>query len=170
MEKEIGKEIDATEAIEVKSLGELRNEAQRFIDQISEVQESEVGRAATLPTATVVALNGNLGSGKTTFTQTCARILGIEENLTSPTFVIFKKYLFNYQKLSPLKNLIHIDAYRIDDPHELEVLGFKELLADPDNLIFIEWPERVDRLLPDDIINLQFEFVDENTRKITFPI
>lgn len=119
--------------------------------------------------ATVIGLQGDLGSGKTTFTQLCAKTLGITEPLTSPTFVIIKRYTCTSDCLKTISNFVHIDAYRLSEAHELEVLGFDELKKDSQNLIFLEWPEKVEGTLPDDIINLKFEFVDELTRKVTLP-
>lgn len=108
--------------------------------------------------ATVVALSGELGAGKTTFVQEVARALGIAESVTSPTFVIEKVYELSDQRF---KRLIHIDVYRLKDAHELEVLGWVELAADPGNLILIEWPERVPELIPAEAIRLRFEIQDE---------
>jgi tRNA threonylcarbamoyladenosine biosynthesis protein TsaE len=103
--------------------------------------------------ATIIALSGDLGAGKTTFAQGIARALGIEENVTSPTFVIEKIYQLDGQKFS---RLIHIDAYRLNDPHELEVLGWKEIIADPANLILVEWPEKAAGLIPADALRISF--------------
>lgn len=106
--------------------------------------------------ATVVGLVGELGTGKTTFVKRFAKALGITEHITSPTFVILKKY----------GNLIHVDAYRLRGGKELLALGFQELLDDPRNIIFIEWADRVADVLPKDRLMLRFEHVDEDTRKI----
>ena len=95
--------------------------------------------------ATVVSLSGDLGAGKTTFTQGVARALAVEEVVTSPTFVIEKIYELSGQKWT---RLIHIDAYRLKDMHELEVLGWHEIVQEPGNLILIEWPEMVASLIP----------------------
>jgi tRNA threonylcarbamoyladenosine biosynthesis protein TsaE len=104
--------------------------------------------------ATVVTLSGELGAGKTTFAQGMARALGVEETVTSPTFVIEKIYQLENQKFA---RLVHIDAYRLKSAHELEVLGWKELLADPGNLIVLEWPEQVAEAIPADAIRIRFD-------------
>lgn len=104
--------------------------------------------------ATIIALSGDLGAGKTTFAQGIARALGVDENVTSPTFVIEKIYQLENQAFA---RLIHIDAYRLNDPHELEVLGWKEIIADPLNLIVIEWPEKVGELIPVDAMHVSFD-------------
>lgn len=103
--------------------------------------------------ATIITLSGELGAGKTTFVQGIARALGVEENVTSPTFVIEKVYELTGQKW---KHLIHIDAYRLKSAHELEVLGWHEIAQEPGNLIVIEWPERVAALIPADAIRITF--------------
>lgn len=108
--------------------------------------------------AVLVTLSGDLGAGKTTFTQMVARALGVDEDVTSPTFVIEKIYQLTGQKFD---RLIHIDAYRLESPHELEALEFKELLEDRKNLILLEWPERVAELLPADAIEIRFDITGE---------
>lgn len=118
--------------------------------------------------AAVVGLQGELGSGKTSFVQGVARALGVEERVTSPTFILERVYKLPVPKADEAKfsHLIHIDAYRLEGAHELSQIGFDELASDPANLILIEWPERVAGALPKDIITLKFKFVDENTRRI----
>ena len=95
--------------------------------------------------ATVVGLYGDLGAGKTTFTQSIAKALGVNDTVTSPTFVIEKIYELEGQEFT---HLIHIDAYRIENSSELLHLGWKEIISDKNNLILIEWPERVADIMP----------------------
>ncbi len=98
--------------------------------------------------ARVVALVGDLGAGKTTFTQGFAKALGIRHRMVSPTFLIFRSY-----DIAPKNNfkwLYHMDAYRIDDPKELKPLGFKEAIADPANIFLIEWADKIRSALPKD--------------------
>src|SRR3989344_8721663 len=115
--------------------------------------------------AKVVGLSGELGSGKTSFVQGVARTLGVEEHVTSPTFILERIYKLGGET-SKWKYLVHIDCYRLDSAQELKHLGFEELASEPENLILIEWPERIVGALPKDIITLKFEFIVENTRKI----
>lgn len=122
---------------------------------------------ASSPQALVIGLVGDLGSGKTTFTQVVAKILGVKELVVSPTFVIQKRYLINSEKCY-FKNLIHIDAYRLESGKELLSLNWEEIKNNSENLIFIEWPEKVNEVLPKDIKIIKFEFVDENTREISY--
>lgn len=115
--------------------------------------------------ALVVGLYGNLGAGKTAFSQAVAKALGVKDIVNSPTFVIEKIYETTHPHFA---RLIHIDAYRLDSASELQVLNFEELVANKNNLILIEWPERVKDILPEDHVQIKFTFVDENTRQIDF--
>lgn len=124
---------------------------------------SDIKNAGVNQKATVVGLSGDLGSGKTTFSQAVARLLGVNEIVTSPTFVIEKIYKTNN---SVFDTFVHIDAYRLESASELENLGFYDLIRSPKTLVFIEWPEKVSAILPASLINIKFEFVDENTRKV----
>ncbi len=118
--------------------------------------------------AVVIGLRGELGAGKTAFTKAVAKVLGVELNVTSPTFVLLKKYALLKNNASQVfLNLIHIDAYRLKNAHELEVLGWTELLADSQNLIMIEWPEIVADAMPTYTKYLDFKHIDETTREIT---
>ena len=112
--------------------------------------------------ATVVGLYGDLGAGKTSFTQGVAHALGIQENVVSPTFVIEKIYELFGKRFS---HLIHIDAYRIETSNELLHLGWNEIISNPKNLILIEWPERVLDIMPPHI-KIQFTHTGNEGREI----
>ncbi len=115
-------------------------------EETEKIAKDFLGQILSFPKqATVVALYGNLGAGKTAFTQSLGKHLGIKRKVNSPTFVIMKKYLI---KNKQHKNLIHIDAYRLKNEKDLENLGWAEIIANPENLIFIEWPENVPKSLP----------------------
>lgn len=115
--------------------------------------------------ATIIALYGDLGGGKTTFTQGFARGLDIEEPVRSPTFLIMK--VFELQNIEAFTKLIHIDAYRLETSEEMKRLNWDDMVKDNKALILIEWADKIADLLPKDSIKLQFEFIDENTRRIT---
>ena len=117
-------------------------------------------------TATVVALNGELGAGKTNLTQEVSLLLGIKEKIISPTFVIMKNYKINKNK--KFKNLIHIDAYRIDNPDEFSHFKWQDFFLNKENLILIEWPEKVAKIIPQNSIKVFLSHIDEETRKIKF--
>src|SRR5437870_249849 len=103
--------------------------------------------------AEIIALQGELGSGKTHFAQHFGKILGVSEDMQSPTFVIMKSYAIDWKGF---KKLIHIDAYRLEHENELLHLGWDELIDDPKNLILIEWPERVENLIPKEAKRIKF--------------
>lgn len=134
--------------MKIIGLDAMKEEAARFVANLQ-------GREG----ASVVALSGELGAGKTSFAQGIAAALGVGEAVTSPTFVIEKAYDLPAgrqgwkQKFS---RLIHIDAYRLKDSHELEVLGWNEIVNEPSNLVIIEWPERVAALIPDHAMRISF--------------
>jgi tRNA threonylcarbamoyladenosine biosynthesis protein TsaE len=114
--------------------------------------------------AVIVGLSGELGSGKTTFTQSFAECFGVNEQVLSPTFVIEKVYKLPTGK--SFQQFIHIDAYRINTGSELLALDWDYIARDPRNIIVIEWHERVTDILPDDHIQISFKTVDENSREI----
>jgi tRNA threonylcarbamoyladenosine biosynthesis protein TsaE len=115
--------------------------------------------------ATVLALEGELGAGKTNFAQAVGKILEVSENMHSPTFVIMKIYGIDWHGF---KNLVHIDAYRIEKETELLHLGWNEIINEPENLVLIEWPENVPNLIPEDAKKISFKVIDESTRAIEF--
>lgn len=105
--------------------------------------------------ATIVGLSGNLGAGKTAFTQAVAKHLGIKDKVNSPTFVIMKKYLLPSRRRSARmtkrprhKFFFHFDAYRLKDEKELLNLRWEEIINNKEHLIFIEWPENVKKVIP----------------------
>ncbi|OHB17045.1 MAG: tRNA (adenosine(37)-N6)-threonylcarbamoyltransferase complex ATPase subunit type 1 TsaE [Candidatus Zambryskibacteria bacterium RIFOXYD2_FULL_43_10] len=104
--------------------------------------------------ATVVVLQGELGSGKTAFAKALGKMMGINEHIVSPTFVIMKSYNIDWKGF---KKLIHVDAYRIESESELLNLGWNELVENPQHLILIEWPERVEGILPKDSRRIFFK-------------
>lgn len=90
--------------------------------------------------ASVLALSGDLGAGKTTFTQGFVKALGVKHNVTSPTFLIVRRYELPDKKFL---NVFHFDLYRIHSIGELASLHFKKIMNDPQNIVLIEWPERI---------------------------
>jgi tRNA threonylcarbamoyladenosine biosynthesis protein TsaE len=113
----------------------------------------------------IFALKGDLGSGKTTFTKFFGKSLGIKETITSPTFLIMKTYPF--QRNGEDGTLVHIDAYRFDQDEDAESIGLTELIEDKTNIIVVEWPEKVWKYLDGKSQKIDFEYLDEITRKIT---
>ncbi len=112
--------------------------------------------------ATLITLSGELGAGKTTFSQMVGKGLHIYENMVSPTFVLEKVYPLT--GVEGFSKLVHIDAYRLEGAEELSTLGFSELLQDPQNIILLEWPEKVKDGLPTPTIAITLEVQDDGTR------
>ena len=144
-----------------KNLKELRATAEGFLRTLIEGVPKE--------TATVVGLSGDLGTGKTAFTKCVASILGITEIVTSPTFILEKVYIIPRKSVASdrFTKLIHIDAYRLEGGNDMRALDWNALCLDEHNLIFLEWPERVESALPEDMIKISFEYVSEGVRNIS---
>ncbi len=102
----------------------------------------------------VIALSGPLGAGKTTFVQGFAKGLGIKDKIISPTFVLIRQH----------EDFYHIDLYRLSN---FDGLGLEEILSNKDNIVLIEWAEKIKDLLPKNTIWITFEMLSENKRKIT---
>ncbi len=137
------------------TLAELEAEAARFAGSLTPREEG----------ATLVTLAGELGAGKTAFTQAVAKALGVEESVTSPTFVLEKIYGLTK---SIFKRLIHIDAYRLEKGADLAALGFDELMQDAGNLILLEWPERVVDALPDPAVKISIVVNADDSRTFSY--
>lgn len=102
--------------------------------------------------AFVVALEGDLGAGKTTFVQGFFKGLGLKRVPNSPTFILMRRTALSGKKF---KNIFHVDAYRTD-ADSFAALGMKEIFADPRNIVLVEWPERIKKLLPKNILKIRF--------------
>ena len=125
----------------------------------------------------MICLSGELGAGKTTFTQGFLKGLGVSGPYTSPTFVVMKEYkkeISNFKLQIPnksqnskskIQNIYHIDAYRVGADDVL-ALGWEEISGNKNNVIIIEWAERISGIIPKDALWINFEWVDENERKI----
>lgn len=112
--------------------------------------------------SSVIALIGDLGSGKTTFVQGFAKGLGIKDKIISPTFVLMRQRKIPSSK----KILYHVDLYRLENPSHIKSLGLKDLFADPSAIILIEWAEKCKNLLPKNTIKIEFKILEQNTREI----
>jgi len=138
----------------------------------SSLQTKKLGEllAQELNGAEVICLSGDLGAGKTTFTQGLLKGLKIKGPYTSPTFVVFKNYKgISKSQISISKHIevFHIDAYRIT-AKDLHELGFNDFASQPNTITIIEWPEKVKKIIPKNAIWIYFEWVDEKQRKISF--
>lgn len=116
----------------------------------------------------VIALYGDLGSGKTTFMQGLAQGLGITKNIISPTFIIMRTYELRLKiKDLRLKSLYHLDLYRIETEAEAIDLGLLDLMSQPENIVAIEWPDKIENLLPEKRIDIYFTYLEDQKREIT---
>ncbi|HSX58250.1 MAG TPA: tRNA (adenosine(37)-N6)-threonylcarbamoyltransferase complex ATPase subunit type 1 TsaE [Candidatus Saccharimonadales bacterium] len=133
-----------------KSSVETQNFAKEFVSNLQK--------------PTVVALSGELGSGKTTFTQGVAASLGLKRRALSPTFVFWRSYKLSDSRF---KNLEHFDLYRCESLQDVRSTGLSEVLERADSLVLIEWPEIAKELLPTETVWVRFEKKGENEREIT---
>lgn len=134
-------------SIEINSVDELPDAADMIIDETEN--------------RNIVAFYGPMGAGKTTLIrEICAR-LGVEDTVTSPTFALVNQYLAGNGN-----TIYHFDFYRIDDPREAFDLGYEEYFYSGD-LCLVEWPEKIEELLPDDTMKVRIEIADEDSRIIT---
>jgi tRNA threonylcarbamoyladenosine biosynthesis protein TsaE len=144
----------SSEKVIIPNLKDFENWAKKFTDSL--VQQKG---------ATIICLSGDVGVGKTTLTQFVARFLKIENPITSPTFVIQKEY--DISNHAWIKKLIHIDAYRLGKKEDLEYLGWQEIIANPEHLIVVEWPEIVEGITMPDPIHIHLEIQDDRARILT---
>lgn len=110
----------------------------------------------------VIALSGQLGAGKTTFTQGFAKSLGIKDRIISPTFVLIRQHQIPNQK----RTLYHIDLYRLEDYKNIEELGIKELLNTKEDIVIIEWAEKIKKHLADTTTIINITNISKNKREI----
>ena len=127
------------------------------LDEIEDVAKSLINK---INGVNIILLKGELGTGKTTLIKSILKNLGIEENITSPTFSIVNQY--------STSNLLinHFDLYRIKSLKELDVIGFEEYL-DNEGISFIEWPEIAMSKISYHYIEIYIKFIDEKSREIT---
>lgn len=139
-----------TDEIITKSLSETQQFAKDFVRKLSG--------------GTVLLLFGDLGAGKTTFTQGLAKGLGINKRIMSPTFIIMRTYSLNNGNI---KHFYHVDLYRLQSEQEIIDLGLPELMANPAAITVIEWSEKLGSLKPKNAWQLQFTYLSETERRIT---
>lgn len=132
--------------LKIHSLSEINATAQQFISQMGD--------------NTVFALYGAMGAGKTTFIKAVCEELGVQETITSPTFAIINEY-----KSGEGESIYHFDFYRINKMEEAFDFGYEDYFYSG-NLCFIEWPELVEPLLPENTVRVHIREADDCTRVI----
>ena len=121
--------------------------------------------AGVLRPGTVICLDGDLGAGKTLFVQNLAASLGVQGEVTSPTFNLMN--LYEDGRLP----LVHFDLYRLEQEYELDEIGFYDYVENPDGLVLIEWAEKFPECLPEDHIALEIQRTDvEDERVLVFSL
>ena len=132
--------------LEIKSIKTIQEAARQFINQIGN--------------RTVFAFNGKMGAGKTTFIKAICETMGVQETVNSPTFSIVNEY-----EAADGRIIYHFDCYRINKIQEALDLGAEEYLYSG-NLCFIEWSENIASILPDSIVNVDIEEMENGIRRI----
>ena len=140
----------------IQTVEKLEVEARSFLSALPLRQEG----------ATLVTLSGELGAGKTAFAKALAKALGVEEEVTSPTFVLEKIYALSAG--APFARLAHIDAYRLSRGADLAPLGFSELIKDASNFILLEWPEKVKDALPEPAVCITITAEEDGSRTLSY--
>lgn len=127
-------------------------------DSAEETERLAAQFAAELPADTTLALHGDLGVGKTTFVRGLARGLGIDGEVTSPTFSIYTLYRGD-------RTLVHLDAYRLESAQEIDDLLLEDFLTSP-YCLAIEWPEKIDTWVPDTALHLDLGITTDQRHTI----
>lgn len=119
--------------------------------------------SANLVGGEIFALTGELGSGKTTFVQGFSEGLGISGRIISPTFILMRKYKAGG------KNFYHVDLYRLEKDIGKEAinLGINDIWGRPENIVVIEWAEKIEKMIPQEARWIKFKNLGEKERKIT---
>ena len=132
----------------------------RITDSEDDTINMGVELSAYIEKGDIIALHGDLGSGKTTLTKGIMKGLEYTSPVTSPTYTLINEY-------NSLKNVIHIDCYKESDLGIWISLGLNDYINNRDNIIIIEWPEILVGMLPDDTINLKLIHISQNKRNIS---
>ncbi len=129
-----------------------------MVIKLSEAASEANKIAKTLKGGEVLALQGDLGSGKTTFTKALGKALGVKQTITSPTFVLMQHYKTKLKTKSgqPIW-LYHLDLYRTKSFFEVKDLGLTEIWKNNQTITVIEWAEKISKHLPKGAINLKFK-------------
>lgn len=117
--------------------------------------------AKELKKGEIILLNGDLGSGKSVFARGVIRSFGVKKQIPSPTFTIVNEYDTDFCKL------YHFDMYRLEEVEEAIAIGVDEIFEDKESIKLVEWPEKVWQIIPNKVIKVNIEKIDDTKRKIT---
>ena len=131
------------------------------ISNITDLEKFAISFAKKLRPTNIIYLHGDLGSGKTTLVQLIIKNLGYIGRVKSPTYNLYESYEFNNY------NIIHMDLCRMANPEELYYLGVEDIFNNL-NIVFIEWPEKGQGVLPNANFTLSLEIIDSNKRELNF--
>lgn len=132
------------------------------VDSVAALPEAAEKFVATMGDETVYAFYGDMGAGKTTFINALCRRLGVEDDVTnSPSFAIINEYRSD----TTAELIYHFDLYRLEDIDEALEIGVEDYF-DSGALCFLEWPERIEDILPDDTVRVDIRVNDDNSRDI----
>lgn len=138
--------------IRIQDLAHIREAAREFVQQID-------GR-------TVFAFYGKMGAGKTTFIKAVCEELGVADVITSPTFAIVNEYEISHPSAVQVSTVYHFDFYRIKKMEEVYDMGYEDYFYSG-ALCFIEWPELIEELLPEDAVSVVIEEQADGSRRVT---
>jgi tRNA threonylcarbamoyladenosine biosynthesis protein TsaE len=114
--------------------------------------------------AAILGLRGELGAGKTTFVQGFAEEMAVKEKVLSPTFIIMRHFKLEAEKFT---DFYHFDCYRIaGEKKELAEINFWQIIDNPQNVVLIEWADRIESFLPEETVWLDFKVMEKNKREI----
>ena len=139
--------------ISISNLDHIREAARQFIENIGNHR--------------VFAFYGKMGAGKTTFIKAICEELGVEDVITSPTFAIVNEYTSNSPLLTPHSSIFHFDFYRIKKLEEVYDMGFEDYFYSG-SLCFIEWPELIEEVLPEDAVKVDIAEKADGSRTVSF--
>ena len=135
---------------------------EKICNNLNDTKDLAFEFSKTLKGGEVITLKGDLGAGKTTFTQSLAKAMGVVEPVTSPTFTLMNQYQGDNLKL------YHFDMYRIEEIDEIIETGLTEYFGNKDAVCVIEWAENIKQLLPKKYMQISIEKLGEVERKFIF--
>ena len=147
---------------------EIKTKGEKETKKVAEMFGREI-LTLKISKAVAIGLEGDLGAGKTTFAKGFAKGLGIKEEMKSPTFILMRVFRIPRIKNqeSRIRHFLHFDAYRIDSAREFASLGFEDFLKDAENILLIEWSDKIKKILPENYFLFRFKHLGKNNRLIT---